>query len=890
MTKTQQTRQVTTCDAAQTPPALSSGTAESFGARLHRWADHPSVKLGLPLLVLAIAVLVLHRLAGDVSPARVAADIGAASPRALLLALSATTASYLAIAFYDVISLGAVAPGIVRPRTAYLIGAAGYAISNLLGVSYLTGGAVRLRTYVAAGVPFHRAALALGTSWSGFWTGLAALLGLLMLFHPKGLSGVLPIAPALESLTGIAMLLALGALMVMLGRTSRHLSWRGIVADLPRASTASLLMLAGMADLLFASLTLWVLLPPDLGGNFAYFFVIFMAAIGLGIASHSPGGLGVFEATVIAGLGAGARSDLLAALVLYRVVYTLYPFLMATLGLAAGWLWAQRHRLDGAADLALTVMGPLIPPLASGVSLVAGVVLLLSGSVPAEGTRLDLLRDVLPLPLVEFSHLTASVTGVLLIVLARGLFQRLTRAWIMALILLSIGIVTSLVRGLEWEQAATMVIAGALLIVFRQAFYRVQDASVFRLDLRWFVSVTALVVAITWIGFFAYKHVEYRDALWWQFAWKGEASRFLRGTVGASVALAIIALGSILSSRKRLRPRQDIPQAVRDILARSDDAEAELSLMGDKEVLLDPEGRAFIAYADTGRALIARADPVGEEEAATDLIWALREKADRMGRLCAFYGVSPRYLPVFLDMGLSIVKIGETARIDLSTFTLDGPKKKNFRYALSKGQRDGYRFEILPAAEVPAHLPELRAISDAWLAQKQGEEKSFALGAFTEDYIVNFDIAVLRDPDGAIIAFANLMNGAGVEICIDLMRYDGRYPGWGMNQIFTEMILWAQAQGFRWFRLGNAPFSGIERHRLASIWHRLGGFLYEHGERIYSFEGLRSFKEKWDPVWSPHYLASPGGLGVPRVLYEVNVLISGGVRGLVRRDSKERSG
>ena len=197
-------------------PLETPATVAPPFARLQRWAEHPIIKLGLPLLVLGVAIFVLHKLAGDVSPKRVVADISAASPKALLLALGATTLSYLAIAFYDVISLGAVAPGIVAPRVAYLVGGAGYAISNLLGVSYLTGGAVRLRTYVAAGVPFHRAALALGTSWSGFWTGLVALLGLLMMFHPKGLSAVLPIAPGLETATGVALIAGLG-LTVQLG-------------------------------------------------------------------------------------------------------------------------------------------------------------------------------------------------------------------------------------------------------------------------------------------------------------------------------------------------------------------------------------------------------------------------------------------------------------------------------------------------------------------------------------------------------------------------------------------------------------------------------------------------------------------------------------------------
>ncbi|SFJ80606.1 bifunctional lysylphosphatidylglycerol flippase/synthetase MprF [Celeribacter neptunius] len=858
--------------------------------RFHLVANHPLVKLAVPLIVLTIAGFVLQKLAQDVDPAHVFAQIRAMKPQTLGLAVLATTASYLAIAFYDVISLHAIAPGVVKPRNAYVIGGAGYAISNLLGLSYLTGSAVRLRAYVAAGVPFSRAALALATSFSGFWSGLALLTGSLMLFHPAGLSAVINIPPNLETLTGAGVLLVLAVILILLGRRGRHLSLRlfgaRIEADLPNARTASLLMLAGAIDLLFASLTLWLLLPPDLGGNFAYFFVIFMAAIGLGIASHSPGGLGVFEATVIAGLGVGARPDLLAALVLYRVIYTLYPFLVAMLGLTVSWLWARLRHVEMPQGLSRTLVSPLIPPLSGGIALISGVLLLLSGSLPSEGSRLELLRDVLPLPVVEFSHMTASVTGMMLIILARGLYRRLTRAWIVALVLLAAGLVTSVARGLEWEQAFTMGLAAGVLIIFKDAFYRVEGGSVFELDLNWFLSGVALLVAVSWIGFFAYKHVEYRDTLWWQFSWHGDASRFLRGELVAAVVLALIAMASLLRARHRPDGPVDIPPSVKEILARSEDAEAALVLMGDKQVLVSEDERAFLSYADTGHALIALSDPVGEEKAGRALIWQLRERADQMGRLCAFYGVSNRYLPSFLDMGLSIVKIGETARIDLSNFTLDGPKKKNFRYAQSRGARDGYRVEIIAAAQVPEHIDALRAISDAWLAQKQGEEKGFALGAFSESYVENFDCAVLRNPEGEIVAFANLLDGAGQEICIDLMRYDLRCPGYGMDMLFVGMILWAKERGFTWFRLGNAPFSGIEQHRLASFWNRLGALIYTHGERLYRFEGLRNFKEKWDPVWSPHYLASPRGLGVPRVLYEVNVLISGGVRGLVRRESK----
>ena len=134
---------------------------------------------------------------------------------------------------------------------------------------------------------------------------------------------------------------------------------------------------------------------------------------------------------------------------------------------------------------------------------------------------------------------------------------------------------------------------------------------------------------------------------------------------------------------------------------------------------------------------------------------------------------------------------------------------------------------------------------------------------------------------GRIRAFANLWLSAGrEELSFDLMRYDPEAPAVTMNALFAELMLWGQAQGFRRVNLGAAPFAGLARHRLATRWNRVGTLIYEHGESIYHFEGLRAFKDKFDPVWTPNYLACPGGLAAARVLIEVNRLISGGARGL----------
>jgi phosphatidylglycerol lysyltransferase len=104
-----------------------------------------------------------------------------------------------------------------------------------------------------------------------------------------------------------------------------------------------------------------------------------------------------------------------------------------------------------------------------------------------------------------------------------------------------------------------------------------------------------------------------------------------------------------------------------------------------------------------------------------------------------------------------------------------------------------------------------------------------------------------------------------------------------MQYLFTELMLWGQREGYRHFRLGMAPFSGLESRALAPLWTRAGAFMYQHGEHFYNFQGLREYKNKFDPVWEPRYLASPGGVALPRILTNVATLISGGIAGLLAK-------
>ena len=307
------------------------------------------------------------------------------------------------------------------------------------------------------------------------------------------------------------------------------------------------------------------------------------------------------------------------------------------------------------------------------------------------------------------------------------------------------------------------------------------------------------------------------------------------------------------------------------------------ALVGDKALLFSPEGDAFLMYGVEGRSWIALGDPVGPPRAATELAWRLREISDRHGGWACFYQVGTEALPRYLDMGLAMFRLGEEAIVGLEDFSLEGGPRRGLRQAYNRGERDGLRFEVVPAEAVPPLLPELRRISDAWLGEKNVREKGFSVGYFDDRYLCEGPMALARD-DAGIVAFANLWTGRpGGELSFDLMRHLPNAPKTTMDFLFVSIARWGREQGYRTFSLGMAPLSGLEDRSLAPLWTKLGARLYRHGEYFYNFQGLRQYKEKFAPEWRPRFLAAPGGLRLPVVLANVAALVSRGLKGVVAR-------
>ena len=193
---------------------------------------------------------------------------------------------------------------------------------------------------------------------------------------------------------------------------------------------------------------------------------------------------------------------------------------------------------------------------------------------------------------------------------------------------------------------------------------------------------------------------------------------------------------------------------------------------------------------------------------AEELVWRFRELSDWHAGWTVFYQVSAERLPLYVDLGLAVMKLGEEARVALPDFSLEGSARAELRTQRRRAERDGAVFEVLQPQQLAPLMPQLQAISDAWLEDKAVAEKSYSVGAFSRAYISNFPVAVVRigqDP----VAFASLwIAGTGDEIAVDLMRFGPDAPRGAMDFLFVELMLWGRAQGYRWLNLGMAPLTG----------------------------------------------------------------------------------
>ena len=841
----------------------------------------------VPAVAVTLGVLALLSLRKELETFRyreLARAVRALPTNSVVVAVAVTLLAYAVLPAYDALALRYVGRPLGWRRTTFTSLIA-YGFSQTIGLAALASASIRYRFWTAWGLSAAEVAEGVAFTTVTLWLGVATVGGLACLFDGSSATVMTFMSPFAARTLGLGFLAVPIAYIVWNIRARRPVTVAGWRFEAPGPRLAVSQVVVASVDWLLASLVLYALLAP-LGVSPGTLVEVFVFAQVLGLASHVPGGLGVFESVVIVALRPVAPPEaVLPALVAYRAIYYLIPFATAAAGLAAYELTKRRSSVVSVMRVAGRWVPTAVPYFLSLTTFAAGVLLMFSGATPGIHARLRWLDAFFPLAVIEVSHFAASMAGVILILLANGIRRRLDAAYHLTVLALVVGIAGSLLKGADYEEAlALMVVLGALLPA-RPHFFRRATLTSEPFTPGWIAALALVIAGTVWLGVFSYGHIVFSHRLLWRFATVADAPRFVRAMAGTMAVVIAFGLARLLRPAKprTARPGADDLARARAVATRSPDVRSHLALLGDKSLLFSESGNAFIMYGVSGRSWVALGDPVGPPSEHAELAWAFRELAHRHGGWPVFYQVSRDLLPLCIDLGLTLLKLGEEARVPLAGFSLEGGSRRGLRRNLHDVERSGTTFEMVPPEDVLPLLPDLEAISDDWLAAKRTREKGFSLGFFDADYLTNCPIALARR-DGKIVAFANVWTSEAKHTAsVDLMRFSQEAPRGVMEYLFVKLILWAKAEGYENFDLGMAPLSGFERRALAPAWQRLGGLVYRHGEHFYHFRGLRQYKEKFDPEWEPLYLAAPGGLAMPRILANVTTLVSGGLVGVVRK-------
>ena len=310
---------------------LLAAVARFFGEKIgwHRFG------VILSITIIGVAAFVLYRKLHGIDVNKVLNAMATVEYRDVAFAGLFVACGYFTLTFYDLFALRTIGRKEVPYRVAALAGFTSYSIGHNVGASVFTGGAVRYHVYSSWGLNAVEVAKICFIAGLTFWLGNATVLGLGIAYEPSAAADIDQLPIWLNRGIGIIALLVLVTYVAWVWLAPRMIGPQNWQVRLPGGPLTLLQVVLGILDLSFCSLAMYMLVPNDPHVDFVAIAVIFVTATILGFVSHSPGGLGVFDATMLIALWEYDREELLAGLLLFRLLYYLTPFVLALIVLGS---------------------------------------------------------------------------------------------------------------------------------------------------------------------------------------------------------------------------------------------------------------------------------------------------------------------------------------------------------------------------------------------------------------------------------------------------------------------------------------------------------------------------------------------------------------------------
>lgn len=498
---------------------------------------------------------------------------------------------------------------------------------------------------------------------------------------------------------------------------------------------------------------------------------------------------------------------------------------------------------------------------------------------------IEWMEQWLPFVVSEGSRLLLLGAALVQILVIRGIWRGKKNAWRLACAVLVLAPLLHLGRAFDWHHAISSGVLLILFVICRKQFQARSDSPSLRGAL-WFGGLASLLL---WISGMMVLH-RFSPELSGKQQWTGYAETvaelmFLQSTdtqialshrtaiVFSSIstaALIIWGISVLLALRPvLLRRGQSVSdrEAVRGLIdLHGHDPMVEFAFLPDKQYFFYGEGelRSVVAYALWRDVAVTLADPIGPSQALEPTVQAFSLFCRRQDWKPVFYEVAAQNLEIYRKLGFATFKVAEDARVNLTTFSLQGGKFQNLRTALNKARKTGLVFRWYQADPVDYGLEaQMKIVSDTWLQAKHGLEMTFDLGSFSISQIRAGGVALALNAEGRVEAFTTWLPYArGQGRCIDLMRSLPATSG-VIDFLILETMEYFRSQGVVEISLGNAPLANVEIGLQAE--DKAIKYLFENFNHIYGYKSLFEFKKKYHPQWLGRYVAYGGLIDMPLV-------------------------
>lgn len=827
------------------------------------------IKIIFPITLFILAAVEIKQFSNGLDRNLIQTEIEHLHPMELLLTLIVPLCGVFPMFFYDVILVRILAIK-VQPKKLIKQSFITNSFSNLIGFGGLVG--VMLRTYFYNDYrPDKRRLLTAITSVSLFYlTGISLFAWIIPVAY-KHFSLVANTKWLLLAVLAVGLYLPIFALVyVYQNRKGKQslIDWR----------TAAVLFLISSLEWIAAFSVIWILSRVlNVPLPFHELVPIFIVASCAGIASMIPGGLGSFDLVFIWGTQHLNIADekVLIVLLFYRAGYFLLPFLLAAfLFIKEYWdKWNQAWD-----SLPNAIVQKVSHVLLTILIFASGLILLLSAAVPGILERIKVAHEFLSFPIMNLSHQLSVAAGFMLLGLSRGINYHVKRAYQLGMAVLGFAALFSLFKGIDYEEAAFMVVVALLLKASQRSFYRESYVLTWGkalFDLTLFSAITCMYLLIGYLNLPSAK-LNVPKALA-PYVITSHTDLFFSASIGLIIAFFIFAVGYLIRKPKQRlleRPENQEARILNHLNQYKGNVLAHLIFLHDKYVYWNKERTVLFSYQTYADKLVILGNPLGKKADFPAAIEEFMRAADLYGYTLAFYEVSDEMLPSLHEYGYDFFKLGEEATVDLTSFSLSGKRRKGERAVKNKFEREHYRFDVIAPPFQPELMNELHEVSEQWLQGR--EEKGFSLGFFDEDYLHKSEVAVVQTANGQIIGFASLMPvyDGGQTVSVDLMRFRPDAPPGTMDFIFLSLFEWSKEQGYSFFHLGMAPLSNVGTSRFSFLSEKIAAQIFLHGQFFYQFQGLRRFKEKYADLWEAKYLAYRKKSSLPFTMAQITFLIS----------------